>query len=146
MAGHLRKKRWNECKSDNWLQPERSANQKYPFTRPKASPRPWVDSCPDPSAHGRGGKASEASGSTDPFPTAVDHEEVQMEARVKEMDANNLLALSRFLREGWFAKSGAQVLCEELRNRGLEVPIGFEPLPVKDEERSDESPGRPPSY
>ena len=69
-----------------------------------------------------------------------------MEAQVKEMDANNLLALSRFLREGWFAKSGAQVICKALRKRGLEVPIGFEPLPVKDEERSDASSGRPPSY
>ena len=145
-GGTYEKKRWNERQSDFWLQPERSANQKYPFTRPKASPRPWVDSCPDPSAHGRGGKASEASGSTDPFPTAVDPEQFQMAAQVKEMDAKEIVALSRSLGGSWFPKSGAQVILKELRKRGLEVPSGFEPLPVKDEERSDESPGRPPSY
>jgi len=146
MAGPLRKKRWNECKSDNWLQPERSASQKYPHTRPKASPRPCADSCPDPSAHGRGGKASEASGSTDPFPTAVIPDQFKRERQVKDMDDKEIVALSRFLGESWFPKSGPQVILKGLRKRGLEVPSGFEPLPAKDEERSDESPGRPPSY
>ena len=147
-GGSAEKKRWASRNSDGWLESEMSGTKKFPFTRPKeravAVAKPATPS--DPSAHGRGGKASDASGSTDPFPTAVDPDQFQMGAQVKEMDDKEIVALSRSLGESWFPKSGPQVTLKELRKRGLEVPSGFEPLPAKDEERSGESPGRPPSY
>jgi len=145
-GGSAEKRRWASHNSDDWLQPERSANHKFPYTRPKEkADRRSVDSGPDPSAHSRGGKASDASASTDPFIIVQDEEHQRMERRVKIMDKDQLLSMSEGMRQGFFSPSGEQVICAELRKRGLPVP-GFEPLALKEEEEEDESSGRPPSY
>ena len=110
-----------------------------------ATPREgWADSCPDPSARDSGeGDAPVAS--TDPFlpreAAAVD----PFLARVKKMDNDNILALSRMLQQGFLTTAAAKPICGELRRRGLAVPHGFEPLDVKEEGETDESSERPPS-
>ena len=66
-------------------------------------------------------------------------------ARVKKMDNDNILALSRMLQQGFLTTAAAKPICGELRRRGLAVPHGFEPLDVKEEGETDESSERPPS-
>ena len=68
-----------------------------------------------------------------------------MEARVKRMDKDNLLALSPLLGKGFLAEAVADIVDREVRSRGLAVPSGFQSEAVQEEE-GDESSGRPPSY
>ena len=102
-----------------------------------------ADSCPDGSADGSGeGDAPVAS--TDPSPTGVEAQDVQMQRQVKEMCNEDLLALSRLLGQGFLAEAVAEIVGRELRSRGLAVPHGFKLLAVKQEE-GDEPSGKPPS-
>ena len=108
-----------------------------------ATPRPrWADSCPDPSAHGSGeGDAPVAA--TDPSPTGVEAQ-AEMEARVKRMYNDHLLALSPLLGKGFLAEAVADIVDREVRSRGLAVPNGFQSEAAQEEE-GDESSDRPPS-
>ena len=68
-----------------------------------------------------------------------------METKVKKMDKDSLLALSRLLGQGILAPSvPRELVCKELQSRGLAVPNGFEPLAVQEEE-GDAFYGRQPS-
>ena len=60
------------------------------------------------------------------------------------MDNDNLMALSRLMRQGFLGEVGMTIVGGELRSRGLAVPHGFKPLAVKQEECDDLS-GGPPS-
>ena len=65
-----------------------------------------------------------------------------MEAKVKEMGNDELLALSPLL--GVLDKALAEIVGRELHSRELVVPHGFKPSVVKHEKCDDRS-GRPPS-
>ena len=89
-----------------------------------ATPR-WADSSLDPSAHGSGeGDAPVAA--TGPSPTGVEAQ-AEIEARVKNMDEDKLLALEemRVFGKGVLAEAAADIVEKESRSKGLAVPSGF---------------------
>ena len=51
----------------------------------------------------------------------------------------------RVFGKGFLAEAAGDIVEREMRNRGLAVPSGFK-LEAVQEEKGDESPGRPPSY
>ena len=71
--------------------------------------------------------------------------EQDMDDDIKEIDDENIVALSRLLGRDVLGESAVKIVCGEMRSRRLACPPDVEHLDVVEEEGTESS-GRPPSY